>query len=519
MLLDSIYREMPIGSVFLWEMDSKSAHLIRQSAEVLPSFNGSNKHIWFVIDGQQRLSVIYQAFEAERKKNDAGRDIDFGRLCFVPATSHGIGSSMRFVYRKPSGKDLIPVHDILDANWQQRMPSSAKWFLKRIGDCRQRILKYQLPVVVIRSATLQEIGDVFIRVNSQGMRVKAADRAIAIMGEPDVRAMADELRQRVRESGFYLGDISPILMGLSLVSEPPDVEGDPPKLEAMARSWSRRIAENSDEKNKFRQLWDKYHRGFSKAVDYLRDRFPIYDESYLPSINMLATLSVFFYNHSGQPSASQASEIRKWFWATGVAQRYSGRGYHRNIAADANFFDSLASGARRHFQFNDLVDPAEIQNTEYASNSARTRAFFCLLAAQNPLNLESGHAIPLNKPVISHANKKHRHHIFPRQQMKNAHIHARAYNSLCNMCFLMCTENAKIGKELPKTYLARFRNAPNKGPFHQVMRSHLIPAGPNDSVWKRGVTDAFRNFRKERLAVICRAFEAAAGMKLFSKPV
>src|SRR2546427_4728566 len=61
-LLDSMYRAMPIGSLFLWEMDRKSANLVRQStAEVLPSFNSANTRIWFVIDGQQRLSVIHQA--------------------------------------------------------------------------------------------------------------------------------------------------------------------------------------------------------------------------------------------------------------------------------------------------------------------------------------------------------------------------------------------------------------------------------------------------------------------------
>src|SRR3954464_2438850 len=69
-LLDSIYRDMPIGSLFVWEMDRKSAHLIRQATNVLPSFDGANKHVWFVIDGQQRLSVIYQAFEAEVRPND-----------------------------------------------------------------------------------------------------------------------------------------------------------------------------------------------------------------------------------------------------------------------------------------------------------------------------------------------------------------------------------------------------------------------------------------------------------------
>jgi hypothetical protein len=58
---------MPIGSLFLWAMDRKSANLIRQATGVLPSFNPKNKTIWFVIDGQQRLSVIYQAFKAEQK--------------------------------------------------------------------------------------------------------------------------------------------------------------------------------------------------------------------------------------------------------------------------------------------------------------------------------------------------------------------------------------------------------------------------------------------------------------------
>jgi hypothetical protein len=162
------------------------------------------------------------------------------------------------------------------------------------------------------------------------------------------------------------------------------------------------------------------------------------------------------------------------------------------------------------------VDPVAIQNTEYASNSARSRAFFCLLAAQQALNLETGEKIPLDKPVISHTNKKHRHHIFPRQQLINARIHARTYNSLCNMCFLMCEENARIGKELPKTYLGRYRSS-DRARFAKVMTSHLVPANANCSVWKRGVRDAFRNFRKERLRVICKAFEKRAGIKLFSK--
>jgi len=58
------------------------------------------------------------------------------------------------------------------------------------------------------------------------------------MGKLDVRAMAEELRHKIRESGFALLGVDSILMGFNLVAERPRSDGDPPKLEAMARRWS-----------------------------------------------------------------------------------------------------------------------------------------------------------------------------------------------------------------------------------------------------------------------------------------
>jgi hypothetical protein len=507
---------MPIGSLFLWEMDRKSAYLVRQSTDVLPSFNGANKHVWFVIDGQQRLSVIYQAFEGQVRANDAGREIDFGRICFVVHPDSDQDNAPRIVYRKPVDREFVPLKDILAPDWRKRMPSRAKWFLKLIADCRQCLLWYPLPVITVKSATLAEIGEVFIRVNSQGMRITSADRAIALMGNLDVRAMALELRQKVRDEVFNIGAIDPILMGFNLVAERPAIDGDPPKLEAMARKWSKRIKTHADEKTKFRKVWHRYQEAFLSAVDYLHQQFPVYDESFLPSANMLATLSVFFFHHRGQPNAHQARKIRKWFWATGVGQRYSGRGYHRNIVADARLFESLAKGTKKRFVFSDRLEPVlDVQASEYASRSARTRAFFCLLALRKPQYLENGQPIPIGPGVLSHANAKHRHHIFPQAQLKN-HVPSRVYNSLCNICFLVSRDNQKIGKRLPRAYLSDCQDL-GKRRFRRVMRSHLIPVGSDAGVWQKGLMRSFKMFRQQRLALICSEFEKAAGIRLFRR--
>ena len=95
--------------------------------------------------------------------------------------------------------------------------------------------------MTVRSASLDEIGEVFLRVNSQGMRITSADRAIALLGKLDMRAMADELRHKIREDIFALGGIDPILMGFNLITERQSTDGDPPKLEAMASRVSKRI--------------------------------------------------------------------------------------------------------------------------------------------------------------------------------------------------------------------------------------------------------------------------------------
>ena len=130
--------------------------------------------------------------------------------------------------------------------------------MKKIQNCRKRLLRFKLPIVKIESATLDEIGEVFTRVNSLGMKVTSADRAIALMGKLDVHAIADQLRQKFREANFELGSVDPILMGFNLVTEELQPEGDPPKLERMARRWSKKIENDESSRKEFQTIWHRY---------------------------------------------------------------------------------------------------------------------------------------------------------------------------------------------------------------------------------------------------------------------
>jgi hypothetical protein len=114
-------------------------------------------------------------------------------------------------------------------------------------------------------------------------------------------------------------------------------------------------------------------------------------------------LSVFFFQ-TPQARGSQRQQIRRWFWATGVGQRYSGRGHRENILKDADFFRRLAKG-RAHFQIAERIDPADVRRAEYNRRSSVTDAFYCLLLRRGPRYVISGDEVPSSE-FASYANRK-----------------------------------------------------------------------------------------------------------------
>src|SRR5436190_21228172 len=79
-LLDSIWNNYPIGTAMVWETRRDNQNLLRKSLHILPPFDAhANRTIYFLVDGQQRLSVLYQIRRGEKIRNSNGNDVDFGR--------------------------------------------------------------------------------------------------------------------------------------------------------------------------------------------------------------------------------------------------------------------------------------------------------------------------------------------------------------------------------------------------------------------------------------------------------
>jgi len=507
-LLDSIYRNMPIGALLIWETDRDNRNLLRRVLHTLPEYDPKNPEIWFLIDGQQRLSVLYQVQRGHTIRNYFGKEVDFGRVVFDLNSNSGEGPL--FHYRRPEEGKYIPVVDILAPTWRRQLRNLSKSKLSRVAKCRSRLLRYEIPLVFARTNDVDEVRQSFIRINSLGMLVSAADRAFARASRLKLRQRVKDARQRLGPDFAAIPDMT-ILLAIALARGEKDV-GERP-VQAVLGKLEKQLLEDKGEKKRFSKMWGHMESALGKAVDHLRTNFGVLNRGFLPSDNMLTTLTLFFYWNGGQPSARQKAELRKWFWATGVGQRYAGRGYRDNILGDVEFFKRLAKKGNARFQFLDKVFKSDVRKSDYSRRAGLTDSFFCLLTLHGPRYIENGDPIPLDQ-YAARSNKSNKHHIFPRSRLRSNEFTPREYNSICNICLVVAEDNQRIGNKTPTSYLEEFRRRKH---FARFMRSHLIPHHPECGLWSRDIRRGYRKFVQERTKLLCSAFEEKAGIRLFQE--
>ncbi len=505
-LLDSVYRMMPIGALTVWNTTRANRHLLRVSTSVLPPYKEVNDRVWFLLDGQQRLSVLHRIFEGGVVTNGSQALVDFARVVF--RVSDGEDGS-RFQYRKPDNREWVSVTDVLATTWRNRLKGLSKGQLKRVEDCRRRVIDYKVPIVFADMKEIDEARELFIRINSSGTPLAAADRAFARAAKFDLREMASGTFGQL-PAGFHGLTNEVLLQTRALLDGVLDVG-----VEAMSKvvdQWNVRIGNDANEVKSFTRKWVIQQAAMGRALDLLRKEFQVLDDSLLPYQNMVSTLTTFFVESPRQPSNNQLAELRKWFWGTALGQRYSGGGYRQNILSDVEFFRGLAHGASAKFKLAELLDPADIRRASYGKRSSISDAFFCLLIRQGPIYLSNGTPMQVTD-FAGAANRKHKHHIFPRRFLLDRGVGKTSLNTVLNLCFISAEENSQFGARAPSKYLDAHRGARH---FEKAMDRHLIPVGDESGLWKLD-RNGYLDFLKQRERVVCAAFESAAGTKLFRR--
>ena len=508
-LLDSIYRNIPIGTILIWATSRNQSNLLQQSNIALPSFDISNNQVWFILDGQQRLSVLYRILQGEEIENSNGKLVAFDKVYFTVNNSE---ESLFARHNKPNPNSQVRLSDILSPFWRRRLNrfQSKQNKYRKLVECRQAILEYKMPFLFLKSKHVEEARETFLRVNTLGTPLSTADRLFSKASSLDLRELAKSVANDWSHGFNHLPYII-ILQAFCFSLD--KIEVGEPAINSAIDKMTKQVSSDIKIKDYFSKNWNKLKVSMGLTIDYIRKHFNAVELGFLPSTNMISTLSMFFFHHNNrQPSSEQQKEIRKWFWATGIGQRYSGAGYRSNIIEDVNFFIRLSKRDNAKFICKDRVAKSKLLLEKYSAGSGITKTFYCLLISKKPRYLENNSEIP-TEAVCSAYNQKQKHHVFPRALLINRGFKEKEYNRICNICFIVAPENKSIGASKPKDYLSEYLDGRSLPSF---LRSHLLPLNKKSALWEHDTRRSYKRFLRERMEIICKEIEKNAHMRIFS---
>jgi hypothetical protein len=508
-LFDSINQRIPIGLIMIWATPKSQRLYLRQKYHVLPPFSAKNTKVWFLIDGQQRISVLYRVREGSKVRNAQGKDIDFSRVVFS-LNDEADGEQIR--YRKSLAGRYESLCNVLHPQWRHRLNHLGQKRLIRVKKCRDRLLRYSMHFMFVHSK-LKDIHETFLRINTQGMKVTTADAIFGRAEALNLRDFRHEVRQHIDETFGQVPEM-PILFSMAAVQGGTEARGQ--ALRKVIYDLEEDAEDDLKLRKKLARDWNRLGVCFGKAVVYLRENFCVLTREFLYTDYMIAMLALFFYWNGKGPGSNQKKQIQHWFWATAVGSRYSGVNFNRCLPDDLKFFKRLARNPSANFPHKAQPEKIDVKRANFSSRAGITSAFYCLLLRHQPVSImdDALNKIPLDRYAVR-AYRKDRHHIFPKALLNRADVPANQYNSICNVCLLTAEENQQIGSRRPRSYFREVRD--NGKYFRKKMVHHLIPIDNDSGIWSSDIRKGFKQFLRKRSEIICKEFEAEAGIKLFRR--
>ena len=385
-LLDSVLRGFPIGSILVWDTEKNiesTSHI--GPVGISPRTGGS---VGYLLDGQQRVSTLAGTLLLTDDMEPIVEQIDW-RLYYdldKPESDKSAFVDQRKLPEGP-GPRYFPVRSLLNTagffaacrRIQQQVDDerrALRW-LDEADRLSSAFRDYQLPLIHIREADLESAVTVFARLNRTGRKM-AADELVSALtyqeGEFHLASRLNGFKAELKKRGF--GSLDRVFLLRSVLAAL--------ELDIYAKDWADLMVKP--------QVRERLPEGFKAATQGIRlalemlQRFGVTSDRLLPYGLQLVLLGEF-HRICPQPSARTVGLLRRWFWVTSFTGWFGGV----NTAQAKRALEeirALAKGESETFSVVDLDMPAQPFPDRFDTRSARVRAFLLYLASLGPRSLK-----------------------------------------------------------------------------------------------------------------------------------
>lgn len=482
LLIDSLYRGLPIGHMLVWKaqtaIDAKAFDKRKVKRGVrLDGFYG------YLLDGQQRLTALAHLRDGDEEyplmfNVWPGRDAD--------------GDEPLYWRGKNEDDDpwCVPVGDIIaeDFSLTERLnavrgsesfkPEHEEFVRQEMSKLRS-IRDYDVGVTEFETDDYKLATELFVRFNSTGRKLKRSDLSIAELAIHVPGLASKEIRQaqnRWKDFRFTM----PFLVQCLLA-----VHTGRFRLKDTEQFWA--DAKPSEVKDS----WRKTERAIAKLIEFLTGTVRWTSAALIPSFNALIPLVVVLARGNSW-SLEDRRLARRWLILASVHGYFSGsvqteldkvlRAVESN-ASVTQLWNSTRRGLRRlradDFQTGRLSGPI----MSLFLSMIRDRG------ARDWQNTDS----PLDGTVVGHGAALHVHHFFPTALLnKRKELTRTDINTFANYTVISANTNLDVLSEEPGTYLDRI-HVPEA-----ELEKQSVPF--NHDLWRVGRYKEFLSQRRKLLA-------------------
>jgi hypothetical protein len=472
-LLDSLASNYPVGSLLLWKTNEKLRTERNIGDFTLPDTD-DHSPTDYVLDGQQRLTVIYSCLGAPEDDGGFAAGYDLENETFV-AMSDNLPMTI-FPLRA-----LFNTSRLLDFRTALQSKPNKDALQSRLDSLVRVLSSYRLPVVTLKNLQLDEVCPIFERINSSGTRLSIYDLMVAATWsrEFDLNTRTKELAERLERKDFDRIEQATILKILSAINT------NSVQREAVLQL--RNVGPEELEK-----LVEQAQGGLERAVDLLVTDLRVHSLDFLPYEAHIVILATVLADRKAL-SKGEIVRARQWFWRSAFSERFKGASesfVSRSITQAAAFISEEVGNPD---DFGDIPTGRNLQRLGFRKNGAGSRAFSLALGKRHPQNITNGAAID-TFAALSVYNRHQFHHVYPQAYLKRLDSSIDS-NRLMNICFLSASENNRVSDGEPAVYIPALEAALGDRAA-SVFASNLLPA-LNDFDYEHATYDDFIDARSE----------------------
>ncbi|OWP84292.1 hypothetical protein BWK59_06155 [Flavobacterium davisii] len=321
-LFESILKGLPIGTIFLWRpdfIDYENYKLFESNS--IGGYNLPDRAIdyYYVLDGLQRLSTLFGCLIDEKqtplsKDQKLWKEQGFNLIYNLESNKIEKGKKNLSLFEIELHKfiDHNSYAEFIDKLYQENYSSEKKQVYRdRYVHFQRQITTFDLPIVELTGAGIDEAVEIFDKLNSTGAKVTSEWKlnALSFNIKENFRLgnEIDRLLIELKKYNFQNLDrkvvFNSIVNSFGIVFFDKSSENDNKKIEKLANDPS--FIENTR----------KTIEAIKKAVEFLFNELLVIDDKLLPYNNQLIFITDFF-NKVDKPTPTQLRILKKWFWVT-----------------------------------------------------------------------------------------------------------------------------------------------------------------------------------------------------------